>query len=313
MLLSFTEKEGGGVMEYNVHHISSQHDFAISGVSYIGNPKSHTAMFVTKKVEYLLNNMDGCFNCLIFVEKGISVPPYILNCNCIVFSDNPQREYAKFVNDLYNEYVIEERRRRYTQTQEGYYVGENVIIGKNAYIEPACFIGHNVLIGNNACILSGAVIKKSSIGDDILVGENAVIGAMGFTMTEDENGNKLRMPTLGNVCIGNNVEIGVHDNISCGSGGDTIIEDFVKLDALVHIGHDVYLGKNVEITAGSVIGGFTRLENNAYIGVNASVRNRINIGQNSIVGMGATVTRSVEPNITVVGNPARLFAEKKEC
>ena len=87
-------------------------------------------------------------------------------------------------------------------------------------------------------------------------------------------------------------------------------EDYVKLDVLVHVGHDAHLYKNVEITACGIVGGFTELEERAYMGLNATTRNRIRLGKNCIIGMGATVTKSVDDNITVVGNPARPFEKK---
>ena len=77
-----------------------------------------------------------------------------------------------------------------------------------------------------------------------------------------------------------------------------------------YIGHDVHLHKNVEITAGVVVGGFVEAQEGAYIGINAVIRNRISLGTNSFVGMGATVTKSVSDGITVVGNPARPFDKK---
>lgn len=293
-------------MEYNVHHISAEYDFTVSGVSYIGNPRSHTVMFVTRKVSNLLENLEGISFCLVFVEVGVSVPPSIQKDNCFVFSNVPQRDYAQFVDILYKAWFDVERKRKYIYC-DGYYRGENVQLGTNAYIEPGCVIGHDVIIGENASILSGTVIKRAVIGNNFLANEYAVIGASGFTMTEDEFGNKIRIPTLGGVYIGNYVEIGTHDNISSGTGSDTIIEDYVKLDAFVHIGHDAHLGKNVEITAGCVVGGYAWLGNGVYTGINSCIRNRINIGQNSIIGMGATVTKNVEPNITVAGNPAKVF------
>lgn len=299
-------------MEYNVQRISPFHNFAVTGVSYIGNPKPHTAMYITVKVGELIKNLEGIWDCLIFAESGLVVPADILSRNCFIFTDFPQRDYARFANDFYVEWFTAERKRKYTYTDGGYYIGENVSIGLDAYIEPGCLIGHDVVIGDHVRILSGTIIKKAVIGDDVLMNENGVIGAFGFTMAEDENGNRFRIPTLGRVCIGNYVEIGACDNISCGSGGDTIIEDYVKLDALIHIGHDVYLGKNVEITAGSIIGGFARLEDHSYVGINASVRNRISLGKNSIIGMGATVTKSVESGMTVAGNPAGQLTKRNK-
>lgn len=295
------------MINYNVCHISERYNFTVKGVSYIGAPKPYTIMFISKKIEKLLSNLSDISNCLVFAEKNISVDDKIQEQNCFVFSDNPQRDYARLVNNLYFQWFITEKKRKYTFTKEGYYKGENVKIGSNTYIEPGCLIGHDVIIGDNAVILSGVVIKKSVIGNNLIANEKAVIGAYGFTMTEDEKGDKFRIPTLGNVHIGNNVEIGAHDNISCGSSGDTVIDDYVKLDAFVYIGHDVHISKDVEIAAGGIIGGFTNIEPYAYVGLNATVRNRITLEKNSVIGMGANVIRRVDVNETVVGNPARVY------
>lgn len=283
---------------------------AIKGMSYIGAPKSYTAMFISKKIERLISKLSSVHDCVIFAENGISVPKLILENNLFIFSNNPQLEYANFANSFYEKRFEKEKKLKYTLMPSGYYLCEDSYVGENAHIEPGCLIGPDVHIGKNAKIFAGSVIKHSRIGDNFLANEHSIIGANGFTMTEDEDGNKVRIPTLGRVVIGNNVEIGVHDNISCGSGGDTVIEDYVKLDAMVHIGHDVHLHKNVEITAGVIIGGFDELFERAYVGINAVLRNRITVGENAIIGMGSTVTKSVEADTVVVGNPARIFNKR---
>lgn len=286
--------------------------FDITGVSYIGNPQPNTAMYVSKKVEHLIHNLHSVSQCLVFVENGVLVDSILEKEHCFSFSDNPQGEYARFANELYKKRENKERQRKYTLQPEGYYIGENVTIGDGAYIEPQCIIGHDVVIGQNATILYGTVIKHSVIGDGFIANEYAVIGALSFTMAEDENKNKIRIPTLGKVIIGNHVEIGVHNNISCGTGGDTVIEDYVKMDALVHVGHDVHLEKNVEITAGAILAGYAKLGSNVYLGINSSIRNRVAIGENSFVGMGSNVTKSINANITVAGNPAKQFEKCKK-
>lgn len=290
-------------MPDDIYDILEKCSFTVKDVSYIGNPKPNTAVFVTKKVQNLLNNLVNVNNCLVFVENGIKCSDFIKRKHYFVYSDNPQNQYANFANLIYKERIKKERKKKYIYEQ-GYYIGENVTIGENAYIEPGCLLGHGVSIGKNACIFAGTVIKNTIIGDNFLSNEHAVIGAAGFTMAEDINGNKFRIPTLGGVRIGNNVEIGACDNISCGSGNDTIIEDFVKIDALVYIGHDAHIGKNVEITAGSIVGGFTGIDECSFLGINSCIRNRIDIAENSVIGMGAVVTKNVLPNMTVIGNPA---------
>lgn len=298
-------------MEYNVHEMDSRYDFVVQGVSYIGSPKPYTAMYVTKKVAHLLENMRGLKGCLVFAGEGIEADPELQKENCIIFSENPQLAYVNFVSGLAKQKEALERKRTYTLTEKGYYLGENVQIGENAHIEPTALIGHDVVIGKNAFVGAGAVIKNAVIGDDFVCNAHAVIGSPGFTMCEDEAGNKLRIPSMGRVVIGNFVEVGVGDNISVGSSGDTILEDYVKLDVLIHIGHDVHIQKNAELTAGAIVGGFDQIGERAYCGLNAVIRNRVSVGDDGFIGMGAVVTKSVEPGMTVVGNPARKFERSK--
>ena len=274
-------------------------------MSYIGAPRSNTAMFITKKIESKLEALYSVENCLVFAENGIEPSAELLRKHVFHFSDNPSLEYAHFARRFGEEREKEERRLKYIQHPEGYLVSESAEIGENAYIEPNCVIGHGVKIGKNAKILYGSVIRHSEIGDDFLCNEYAVIGSNGFTLTRDEKGNILRIPTLGRVVIGDYVEVGVHNNISCGSSGDTVLENYVKLDAMVHIGHDVHIHENTEIAAGTIFGGFAEVGEKVFMGINSTVRNRIQIGNECTVGMGAAVMKSVGDNITVGGYPAR--------
>lgn len=298
-------------MEYAVNKINSNYDFKVNGVSYIGSPRPHTAMYVAKKVEHLVTNLEGMQNCLIFAEEGIEIPDRLREGNCFVFCKMPQLSYAEFVNRFAQERERADAKRKYELTPGGYYVGENVQIGSGAHIEPGCLIGHDVIIGKNARICAGSVIKNAVIGDCFFCNERAVIGSTSFTMFEDEMGNKQRIATLGRVIIGNYVEIGACNNVAAGGCGDTILEDYVKLDALIHIGHEAHLHKNAELTAGITVAGFVDIGERAYIGVNAALRNRVSVGADSFIGMGAVVTKDVEPGITVAGNPARKFERAK--
>ncbi|WP_337537591.1 DapH/DapD/GlmU-related protein [Suilimivivens sp.] len=299
-------------MRVNVCTINNAYDFYIDGASYVGAPREHTMMYISKKVEDLIKNLQGKKYCLVFAENGIQVPEILKKENCFMFSDNPQYMYAMFATKLTNEIRKQEAQWGYKQDKKGFFVGQGVTIGKNAYIEPGVILGHNVKIGDNAVILAGSVIKCATIGNDFLCNENAVIGDYSFTMAVDLKGDRIRIPALGRVIIGNNVEIGACDDIATGTCGDTIIEDNVKIDALVHIGHEAHLKKNTEITAGTIVGGFAELGEHSFLGINSSIRNRIRVGENCVVGMGTNVTKKVEAKSVVVGNPARLLVKKEE-
>lgn len=277
----------------------------VTEVSYAGKPIDNTAMYITKKVEYLINNLEHSKGCLVFVESSISVPNPVEINNTIVKCINPQLEYIKYVQNIEKERKEINNKRKYFQTEGLYIIGENVSIGKNETIEPGCVIGHDVIIGDNAVIKAGAIIKNSIIGDNFICCEGCIIGTSGFTIAEDENGDKIRIPTLGKVIIGNNVEIGANSDVPCGSAGNTILEDNVKVDALVHIGHDNMIKKNAEITCGAILGGFNNIGEKAFVGFNASTKNRINVGNNVIVGMGAAALKTIEDGDVVAGVPAK--------
>lgn len=297
-------------MKLNVNTYSETHSFEVVGASYIGDPKPNTAMFVSAKVGHLIEALNSVSECLIFAETGLEVSDELLERHCFVFSPNPQGAYAQFTQAFFEAMESEEAGIGYEMSENGAFISRTARIGSHAHIEPGVVIGPGVIIGDHARIYAGAVIKHAIIGDHVIINEKAVVGANGFTMANDPNGDKIRICSLGKVRIGNHVEIGAHDNISRGSGNDTVIEDHVKIDALVHIGHDVHLYKNVEITAGAVIGGFVQAQEGAYVGINAVVRNRITLGKGCFIGMGATVTKSVSEGLTVVGNPAKKFEKR---
>ena len=118
-------------MAINAGAIDSRYDFLIEGVSYAGNPKDNTAMYISKKVERLLHNLEGRKNCLVFCERTIEIPEELRESNLIVSTDNPQRAYAEFVQQFEDQRFKEMENRKYSLDQRGYYVGENVSIGKD--------------------------------------------------------------------------------------------------------------------------------------------------------------------------------------
>jgi UDP-3-O-[3-hydroxymyristoyl] glucosamine N-acyltransferase len=106
------------------------------------------------------------------------------------------------------------------------------------------------------------------------------------------------------------VEICANCSIARGSLSNTVIESGTKLDALVHLAHNVKIGKNCELTAGTVIGGSTTTGNSTWTGLNSTLKDNIRIGDNVIVGAGAMVIRDVEDKDIVAGVPAKSIKNK---
>jgi len=146
-----------------------------------------------------------------------------------------------------------------------------------------------------------------SIGQRVRIGAGARIGFDGFGYEKNEDGVWEHFPHRGGVKIGDDVDIGKNTCIDRGTLGDTVIGDGTKIDNLVHVAHNVKIGRNCMIIALTCIGGGVIIEDNSYVGIGSSIRDQVKIGEKAFVGMGAVVVKDVEENVTVVGNPARKF------
>lgn len=203
----------------------------------------------------------------------------------------------------------------YADNDEGIHptaVIESKISGKNVYIGPFVYIGKNVTIGNNCKINSNVSIYGNTvIGNNVIVDSCTVIGADGFGFEKNNSGKWEKFPHIGGVEIHDDVEIGANTCIDRGTLENTVIGKGTKIDNLVHIAHNVTIGTNCVVIAQSLIAGSCVIEDNAYIAMSVCVRNGIKIGKNSVVGMGAVVTKNVSPNITVFGVPAKPIKTSK--
>lgn len=179
------------------------------------------------------------------------------------------------------------------------------IIGKNCQISKmSCISEKNVIIGDNVTIEEFVSIKENTIIDDnSIIRVGSVIGSSGFEYKRTED-RIMSVYHLGGVKIGKCVEIKCNTVVDKAiyPWDSTIIDDYTKIDNLVHIGHAVKIGKRVMIPAMCVIGGRVIIKDNSWIGIGSVLRNAIQIGKCARVNMGSVVTRSVEDNHAVSGN-----------
>ena len=278
---------------------------SINGVSYIGKPKSNTMMYMSKKIESKIEGLYSVHDCLVFLEDNIVVPENLGKIHTFVLCKDPAATYTEVVHRLADKVAIEYKNKKVHCTESGYYVGENVKIGDNATIEPCVFIDHDVLIGNNVIIKSGAKIRSNTkIGDNCSIGENTVIGEPAFNMAEISVGDIVRIPSFGGVKIGDNVYIGANTSISRGGADDTIIENNVKIDCNVRLGHDVHLHEAAEILGCAIVAGYCEIGAYSVIAINATLKNRTIVGEHCYVGMGSVVHHNVSDRFVISGSPA---------
>ncbi len=192
-------------------------------------------------------------------------------------------------------------------------IGKNVKIGKNSSIGANSIIEHDVKIGKNCVIGYGVVLRKSIIGDNVIIQDNCKIGQKGFGFIPLKEKN-FKFPHIGSVVIKDNVEIASGCTIDRGSVDDTIIGNNTYLDNQVHIAHNVKIGSNCMIAGQVGFAGSSKIGNNVQIGGQAGVSGHLKIGNNVKIGGGSGIVKDVEDNQIVMGYPAvplKEFLKKK--
>ncbi|WP_417351242.1 UDP-3-O-(3-hydroxymyristoyl)glucosamine N-acyltransferase [Flavobacterium alkalisoli] len=187
----------------------------------------------------------------------------------------------------------------------GTYIGANTTIQDNAVIYPNVTILDDCKIGNNTVIWSGTVIReRCTIGSHTILHPNCTIGADGFGFRQCPQQGLAKVPQIGNVVIGNRVEIGSGSCVDRGKFSSTIIGDGCKIDNLVQIGHNSVMGRFCIMAGNSGLAGSVTLGDGVVIGGSASIKDHVTIGSGATVGAGSGVTCDVAPGKTVLGYPA---------
>ena len=179
----------------------------------------------------------------------------------------------------------------------------NVTLGKNTIINSFSSIGPNVYIGDNCYIGNNVNISNAYIKNNVVIQDGSVIGQDGFGYAFD--GKKyIKVPQVGIVKIGSNVEVGSNCTIDRGSLKFTEICDGVKLDNLVHIAHNVIVKENTMIAGQTGVAGSTIIGKNVLIGGQVGIAGHLLIGDNVKIGAQAGVTKDVNTGSQISGTPA---------
>ncbi len=172
-------------------------------------------------------------------------------------------------------------------------IGENVVLGENVIIGAGCVIENNVTIADNTRLEPHVVIKHDCvIGQNCHLFTGAVIGSDGFGYAE-ESGVWLKIPQVGRVVIHANVDIGANTTIDRGALDDTIIEEGVKLDNLIQIGHNCIIGAHTVIAGATGIAGSAKIGRHCKIGGAAMILGHLTITDHVTISPGSMITRSL--------------------
>jgi UDP-3-O-[3-hydroxymyristoyl] glucosamine N-acyltransferase len=184
-------------------------------------------------------------------------------------------------------------------------IGRDAVIGERVRIGPGCVIGESAAIGEDGWLYANVTVyPRCVIGARAMIHGGAVIGADGFGMAE-EAGRWLKIPQLGRVVIGADVEIGANTTIDRGAIDDTLIEDDVKLDNQVQIGHNCRIGAHTAIAGCVGIAGSARIGRNCKIGGAAMIAGHLDIADGTIISAATQIYNSItEPGIYTSTFPA---------
>ena len=297
--------------KFNVEFIGDG-SYEINSVSSITSATKKSVIFISDK--NFLKFLDETKSQTVVTTKDLSK----FCKNNIIICDNPYLLFAK-ISQLINKqdslkYNVHSSVVSSTKNLNNKLLIEpNVVIGKNVEIEENSFIGANCYIGDNVKIASGArifpnvtIYNDVKIGNNIIIHSGAVIGADGFGFANDRE-EFIKIPQIGGVRIGDNVEIGSNTSIDRGTLDNTIIGNGVKIDNQIQIAHNVHIGDNTAIAGCVGIAGSARIGKNCIIGGMAGIQGHIEICDNvKITGMAKVACDIKEPGIYSSGTPLML-------
>lgn len=185
----------------------------------------------------------------------------------------------------------------------GAVIGENVTLGKNCHVCPNAVIGDNVVFGDDCIIGANASVQYAMAGSKVYIYPGARIGQDGFGFFMSPKGHT-KIPQLGRVIIGNDVEIGANTCIDRGALGDTVIGDGTRMDNLIQFGHNVQTGKCCVVVSQVGVAGSTKLGDFVVLAGQAGIAGHLNVGSGAQIAAQSGVTRDVGPMECLMGTPA---------
>lgn len=208
-------------------------------------------------------------------------------------------------------------------------IGHKVSLGGRVYVGPCCVIEDEAVLADGATLLAGTFVgSKSIIGEDSMVGPNAtildgctigkrvrvfpgtVIGSDGFGYAPSE-GRHEKIPQVGGVTIGDDVEIGACVTIDRATMGQTVVGRGTKIDNLVQIAHNVQIGEDCIIVAQVGISGSTKVGHHVTLAGQVGVAGHLHLGDNVIVAAQSGIGKDLPPNTVWFGSPANEMAHQK--
>jgi len=293
-----------------IHHtVAGEKKRKVSGVAAIQEAKENDMTFCSWEGEQALgaigNSNAGVILCLKELE-GLVAPKKGAS---VIFLDNPRLSFVRVARQLQKDSEVRKKENRLLASTA--VVSRSAKIGLNCNIGDFVLIGGNCVVGDNTTIHDRVTLSQNCrIGKNCIIQSGVTLGEDGFAYERQETTELVKFPHFKGVVVEDNVEICANTDIARGSLMDTVIGQGTKIDAMVHIAHNVRVGKNCLLTAGTVIGGSAVIGDSCWTGLNCTIKDHVKLGNNVLVGAGACVIHDVPEGDIVAGVPAKSIKHK---
>ena len=292
-----------GDPEVKVYNVAKIEEGAPGMLSFLANPKYSQYLYTTKSSIVLINNdfelQDKVSATLIRVPDAYAAFAQLLGLYQQFMQSKSGVSSLAFISKdaSYGDDVY---------IGEFAFIGERAKIGNRVKIYPQVYIGDDVVIGDDTTIYAGAKLyAQTVVGNSCILHSGCVIGADGFGFAPQEDGSYNKIPQIGNVVLGNNVEIGANTCVDCATMGSTKIQDGVKLDNLIQIAHNVEVGKNTAVAAQTGVSGSTKIGANCVIAGQVGMAGHIHIADRTKIGAQSGILGNVKKEgEELMGSPA---------
>jgi UDP-3-O-[3-hydroxymyristoyl] glucosamine N-acyltransferase len=229
-----------------------------------------------------------------------------------IVSENPYVYYARVAQllnplpqvppGIHPSAVVETELDPSISVAAGAYVGKGVRIGRNCVIGPGSILGDGAVLGEQSRLYGNVTIYPGcTVGMRAIIHSGAVIGADGFGIAREADGSWTKIPQIGRVVIGDDVEIGANTTIDRGALDDTVIEDGVKLDNQIQIGHNVRVGAHTAMAGCVGVAGSARIGRRCTVGGGAVILGHLTIADDVNISAATLVTKSIDKPGTYTG------------
>ena len=291
-----------GDPEIKVYNVAKIEEGAPGMLSFLANPKYSQYLYTTKSSIVLINNdfelQDKVSATLIRVPDAYAAFAQLLGLYQQFMQAKSGVSSLSFISKdaAYGDDVY---------IGEFAFIGERVKIGNRVKIYPQAYIGDDCVIGDDTIVYAGAKLyAQTVVGKSCILHSGCVIGADGFGFAPQEDGSYKKIPQIGNVSIGDNVEIGANTCVDCATMGSTRIHDGVKLDNLIQIAHNVELGNNTAMAAQTGVSGSTKIGANCIVAGQVGIAGHLHIANNTKIGAQSGIISNIKrEGEEVMGSP----------